>query len=120
MYMWLVWGLQLLAHVSLLEDVGGLRCKSQALLVKVIGTGVALGIGVGAALISHFLKKQRFLSVILPDPTTLIQYWQSGRTMTIFPVVFHWRLSGLRIATVSPTCYEQRLWIYYLHTFPNS
>ena len=32
-------------HLPLLEDVGGSGCKSGALLVQVIGIGVALGIG---------------------------------------------------------------------------
>ena len=49
-----------------------------------------------------FLRKWRFLSVILPDPSTLIRYWQFGRTVMIFPVVVHQRFSGLSIATVSP------------------
>ena len=61
------------AGVQLLCVCWGLECKSGALLVEVIGTGVALGIGVDAALISHFLRKLQFLSVILSDPSTLIQ-----------------------------------------------
>ena len=91
-------------HVSLPRDVGGLEFKSWALLVEVIGTSVTLGIGVGVSLILHFLKKWPFLNVILPDPSTLIWYWWSGRTVMIFPVVFHRQLSGLWIATVSPAC----------------
>ena len=70
------------------EYVGGSECKSRALLVVVIGRGAVLGIGKGAALISHFLRKQQFLIVILSDPSTVIRYWQSGRTVMIFPVVF--------------------------------
>ena len=66
--------------VSLPEDVGGLGCRSRTLLVGVIGPGVPLSIGVGAALISYFLSKRYFLSVILPDPSTVecnnIQQWQ--------------------------------------------
>ena len=46
------------------------------------------------ALISYFLWKWRLLSVIIPDPSILIQYWRSGRIVMIFPVVFHWRMSG--------------------------
>ena len=93
----------------------GIRCKSGGLLVAVISTGVALGIGVSAALISHFLWKQRFLSVSLPDPLTPIQYWQYGMTVMIFPVVFHWWLSGLWMATVSPACNGERLRVYLLY-----
>ena len=54
--------------VSLPENVGESGCKSRALFMEFIGMGVALGIGVAAALISHFLRKQQFLSVTLPDP----------------------------------------------------
>ena len=43
--------------MSLPEGVRGSECKSGALIVEVIGAGVALGIGVGAALTSHFLRK---------------------------------------------------------------
>ncbi len=64
-------------------------CKSEVLLKGVIGPGVALGIEVGATLISHFLRKRRFLSVILLALLTLIQYWQSGRGVMIFPIMFH-------------------------------
>ena len=63
--------------------------RSIAYLMEVTGTGVALDNGVGAALISHFLSKLQFLNLILPDPSTLIQYCQSGRTVMIFPVVFY-------------------------------
>ena len=71
MYVWFVCGVQLLC-VSLLEDVGGKGCKSGALLERVISPGVALGIGLGVDLNLHFLRKRWFLSVILPDPSTLI------------------------------------------------
>ena len=54
-----------------------------------MAAGVALGIGSGAALNLHFLRKQRLLSVILPDPSTLIRYWRFGRAVMTFPVVFH-------------------------------
>ena len=57
--------------------------------MEIIGAGIALSIGVGAALNSHFLRKRWFRSVILPDPSTLIQCWQSGWTVMIFPIVFH-------------------------------
>ena len=40
--------------------------------MEIIGTGVALGIRVGAGLSSHFLRKRHFLSVILPDPSILL------------------------------------------------
>ena len=65
--------------------------------------------------ILHFLRKRRFLSVTLPDPSTLILYWCSGRTEIIFPVVFHWRLSGLWMVTVSPACNGHRLWVCLLY-----
>ena len=44
-------GNSIAVHVPLPEDIGGLGCKSGALLVEVIDTGVVLGIGVGAGLI---------------------------------------------------------------------
>ena len=62
-------------HVPLQGDVGGYGCKSEVLLDGVIGPGVELDIGVGAGLSLHFLRKRQFLSVILPDPSTLIRYW---------------------------------------------
>ena len=64
-------------------------------------------------LISHFLWKWWFLSVSLPDPSTLIWYWWSGRKVMIFPIVFHWWLSGLWIAIVSSACNGERLYICY-------
>ena len=57
-----------------MEDVWELEYPCGVLVIKAIGTGVALGIGVAAAVILHFLRKRRFLSVILPDPSTLILY----------------------------------------------
>ena len=51
-------------RVSLLEDVRGSGCGSGVLIVGVIAAGVALGIGFGAVLNLHFLRKRRFLSVI--------------------------------------------------------
>ena len=81
--------------VSLLEDVRGSGCRSGVLIVGVMAAGVALGIGFGAVLNLHFLSKQWFPSVILPDPSTLIRYWWFGRAVMTFPVVFHWWFSGL-------------------------
>ena len=69
----LVWGVQLLCICHYWKMLGGYGCESGALLVEVIGSGVALGIGVGVGLCLHFLRKQLFLSVILPDPLTLIR-----------------------------------------------
>ena len=66
--------------------------------------GVTLGIGFGEVLNLDFFRKQQFLSVILPDPSTLIWYWRFGRAAMTFPVVFHWWFSGLCMATVSPVC----------------
>ena len=37
-----------------------------------VGSGTALGMGVGLGLASNFFKKQGFLKVILPNPSTLI------------------------------------------------
>ena len=102
-------------HMSLPEDVGRLGRKSGALLVEVIVTGVEFGIGVGAALISHFLRKWWFLSMIFPDPSTLIWYWQSGKTVMSFPIVFHWWLSGLGMATVSAARNGYRITINSTH-----
>ncbi len=45
--------------VSLLEDVRGSGCKSRVLIVGVMAAGVALGIGFGAVLNLHFLKKKK-------------------------------------------------------------
>ena len=100
---------------SLLEDVRGSGCKSGVLIVGVMVAGVALGIGFGAVLNLHFLRKQQFLSVILPDPSTLIWYWWFGRAIMIFPVVFHWWFSGLCMATVSPVCNGGRLRVCLLY-----
>ena len=87
-----------------LEDVRGLRCRSRVLIIGVMAAGVALGIGFGAVLNLHFLRKRWFLSVVLPDPSTLIQYWRFGRTVMTFPPVFHWWFSGLCMATVLRVC----------------
>ena len=57
-----------------MEGVWELEYLRGVLFIKAIGTGVALGIGVAAAVILHLLRKRRFLSVILPDPSTLILY----------------------------------------------
>ena len=56
-------------HVTLPGYDGGSGCMSGASLVEVIGTCVTLGIEVGVALISHFLRKQWFLSMIFLDPS---------------------------------------------------
>ena len=57
MYVWFVWGVSIAVrvslHVSLPEGIRGLECKSGALIIEVIGAGVALGISVGTALNSH-------------------------------------------------------------------
>ena len=42
----------------------------------------------------------------------LTHHWRSGKTVMIFPVVFH---HGLRIATVSPVFNGPRLWVYLLY-----
>ena len=65
-YVVCLWG-SIAVCASLPEDVEGQGCKSGALLERVIGPGV------GAGLSLHFLRKQWLLSVILPDPSTLIQ-----------------------------------------------
>ena len=92
------------AHVPLPEDVKELGCKSGALLGDVIGTDVAFCFEVGADLILHFIRKRYFLSVILIDPSTLIWYWLSGRTVMIFLlfsthdwVGFVWQLCHLLV-----------------------
>ena len=87
-----------------LEDVRGSRRGSRVLIIGVMAAGVALGIGFGAVLNLHFLRKRRFVSVVLSDPSTRIQYWRFGRAVMTFPLVFHWWFSGLWIATVSPVC----------------
>ena len=102
-------------RMPLLEDVGGYECKSGAFLVRVIGPAVALGIRIDMGLILLFLRERWFLSGILPDQSTLIQYWGSGRTVMIFPIVFHLWLCGLWIATMSPACNGERLWVYLLY-----
>ena len=80
-------GCPIVVHVLLLEDVEGLGWMSGTLLAKLVGSGIAPDIGVGTALISHFLRKQWFLTVILPYPSVLIQYWWSRRKVMILPVV---------------------------------
>ena len=78
-----------------------------------MAAGVALGFG--AVLNLHFLRKWRFLRVILPNPSTLIRYWQFGRAVMTFPVVFHWWFSKLCMATVLPVCNGGRLWVCLLY-----
>ena len=60
--------------LSSLEEIKGLRHASGTLQEKHVGTDIALGMGVGLDLISNFFTKHRFLTVILPDPLTLIRY----------------------------------------------
>ena len=38
-------------------------------------SGAALGMGCGVVGVSSFLRNRRFLRVILPDLSTLTQYW---------------------------------------------
>ena len=92
--------------------LGGSGCRSGVLIVGVIAAGVALGFG--AVLNLHFLRKRRFLSVILPDPSTLTQYWWFGWTIMTFLVVFHRWFSELCMATVLPVCNE-KLWVCLLY-----
>ena len=110
-----LFGMSIVACVSLLEDVGGSGFRSGVLIVGVMAAGVALGIGFGAVLNLHFLWKRRFLSVILPNPSTLIQYWRFGNTVMTFPVVFRRWSSGLCMATVSLVCNGERLWVCLLY-----
>ena len=110
------WGL-VAVYVLLQGDNGG--CVTVALVDGIVGPSVALGIGVGAGLSLHFLRKRRFLSVILPEPSTLILYWRSGRVEIIFPVVFHQQLSGFWMVTVSPACNGHRLWVCLLYLSTN-
>ena len=65
------WGL--VAVYVLLQGGNGGR-MTVALVDGIVGPTVALGIGVGEGLSLHFLRKRRFLSVILPEPSTLILY----------------------------------------------
>ena len=110
------WGL---VAVYVLLQGGNGRCMNVVLLDGIVGPSVALGIGVGAGLSLHFLRKWRFLSVILPEPSTLILYWRSGRAEIIFPVVFYQRLSGFWMVTVSPACNGHRLWVCLLYLSTN-
>ena len=110
------WGL-VAVHVLSQGDNGG--CVTVASVDGIVGPSVALGIGVGVGLSLHFLRKWRFLSVILPEPSTLILYWRSGRAEIIFPVVFHRRLSGFWMVTVSPACNGHRLWVCLLYLSTN-
>ena len=93
----------------------GIGVQEWSIAWESFGPGVALGIGVDVGVSLHFLRKRRFLSVILPDVPTLIQYCRSGKAMMIFPIVFHLWLSGLLIATVSPARNGGRLWVYLLY-----
>ena len=79
-------GVSIVVCVSLLENVRVSGCRSGVLIVGVMAAGVALGIGFGVVLNLHFLRKRWFLSVILPDPLTLIRYWHLGRAVMTFPV----------------------------------
>ena len=89
MYMGFVWGFNC-SVCAITGRCKGIGVQEWVLLEGVIGPGVALGIVVvGTGLRSHFLRKWRFLSVILPDLLTLIWYWRSGWAVMIFPIVFH-------------------------------
>ena len=50
-------GMSIVVCVSLLEDVGQSGSRSGLLIVSIMVTGVALGIGLGEVLNLHFLKK---------------------------------------------------------------
>ena len=66
----IVWVIPMCASSQ--EDVGGVRVHEWNIGVGLVGLGISLGIEVGMALTSHFLRKRPFLRVILPDPSTLI------------------------------------------------
>ena len=89
-------------YVLLQGDSG--RCRNVVLLDGIVGPSFALGIGVGAGLSSHFLRKRRFLSVILSDLLILIRYCRSGRELMIFarcvPSVIDWALGVYVVASI--------------------
>ena len=48
-----------------------------------------LRIGCGVTRVSSLLRNLRFRKVILPDLSTLIQYWLWGRVSMTWPVILH-------------------------------
>ena len=64
--------------------------------------GMALGMGVSIMGALSFLGNLRFRRIILPDPATLILYWQLGSVYTIRPAMSYWWLIEFWMETVSP------------------
>ena len=84
-YMWFVCGVQLLC-VCHYREIG---MQEWSIALECYWSIYFTGYWVSAGLSLHFLRKRRFLSVILLDPSTLIRYCRPGRAVMIFPVVFH-------------------------------
>ena len=78
--------------MSSLAGFGELECLT-------VGSDSALGMEVDMVLNSNFFKKRWFLSVILPNLSTLIQYWWSGRTVITLPIMFYQQLSWFCLTT---------------------
>ena len=96
----LSWRVQLLFGGHYWQGLGELECVTAMSLAEPVDSDSELSKEVYMVWNFTFLKKWWFL--ILPDPSTLIWYWRSGRSVMILPVTFHWWLSWFCIATISP------------------
>ena len=64
------------------------------------GSGKSLGMGSGIVGVSSFLMNKRFHKGILPDPSTLTQYWWLGRVSMAWLFLTHPWVLGHCIATI--------------------
>ena len=69
----------------------------------------------GVTGVSSFLRNLRFRKVILPDPSTLIQYWLWGRVSMSWPVVLHRPLFVHWIDTICPFKSGRSVWAVRLY-----
>ena len=107
-------GLGLVGGVTL-GEARSLVSKCGVLELEPMGSSIALGIGVGVGFVISFFRKRRFLSVILPDPSTPARYCRCGRTSMMVPVVVHRRFDGFWMATLSPFCSRPKLCVCLLY-----
>ena len=113
-YLWFVCVVQLLCVCRYRKMLGDRGARVGHCLRELLVLVLHLVLGLVQAWVCIFWGN-RFLSLILPDPSTLIRYCRSGRAVMIYLFVFHLRLIGLCIATVSPPCNGGRLCVYLLY-----
>ena len=65
-------------------------------------SGMALEMGNRIVGVWSFLRSWQFHKVILPDPSTLMQYWWLERVSMTWPVVSHRQVVGCWIVTICP------------------